>query len=260
MQGFSTPRTYPGWIYRSGFQTYNNTPIPEAQMKHFHFSAYMIFLLTSISFAQDIESKLSGNTAAQGFTVKSNSGTNLFTIRGDGKVGIGTLSPDALLHLAGQIKITGGAPGLGKVLTSDANGLATWTAPSGGGTLDQAYDYSGAGAGRTITADAGALKVQGVDGLLVTGTYGSGTIPATGAGTRMMFYPKKSAFRAGYVDGTQWDDANIGHYSTAMGYGTTASGDLSTAMGYGTTVSGDVSTAMGEGTTASGNSSTAMGW
>ena len=47
-----------------------------------------------------------------------------------GNVGIGTTSPGAELEVAGQIKITGGTPGAGKVLTSDANGLATWTTAS----------------------------------------------------------------------------------------------------------------------------------
>ncbi|WP_413612351.1 tail fiber domain-containing protein [Bdellovibrio sp. HCB-110] len=43
-----------------------------------------------------------------------------------GSVGIGASSPGAKLEVAGQVKITGGAPGAGKVLTSDAAGLATW--------------------------------------------------------------------------------------------------------------------------------------
>jgi hypothetical protein len=43
-----------------------------------------------------------------------------------GKVGIGTTNPGAKLEVAGQIKITGGSPGTGKVLTSDASGLAFW--------------------------------------------------------------------------------------------------------------------------------------
>lgn len=48
-----------------------------------------------------------------------------------GNVGIGTAAPGAKLEVAGQVKITGGSPGLGKVLTSDAAGLATWETPSG---------------------------------------------------------------------------------------------------------------------------------
>ncbi len=35
-----------------------------------------------------------------------------------------------------QIRIKGGAPGVGKVLTSDAVGIATWETPSGGGWVD----------------------------------------------------------------------------------------------------------------------------
>ena len=34
------------------------------------------------------------------------------------------------MEVAGQVKITGGSPGVGKVLTSDASGLASWTAPA----------------------------------------------------------------------------------------------------------------------------------
>ena len=51
---------------------------------------------------------------------------------GTGNVGIGTPSPGAKLEVAGQVKITGGAPGTGKVLTSDAAGLASWQTPSAG--------------------------------------------------------------------------------------------------------------------------------
>ena len=44
----------------------------------------------------------------------------------DSDVGIGTTAPDAKLDVNGQLKIRGGVPGGGKVLTSDALGLATW--------------------------------------------------------------------------------------------------------------------------------------
>ncbi len=48
-----------------------------------------------------------------------------------GNVGIGTPNPGAKLEVAGQVKITGGVPGAGKVLTSNASGLATWETISG---------------------------------------------------------------------------------------------------------------------------------
>lgn len=53
--------------------------------------------------------------------------TTKLAIKADGNVGIGTTTPGAKLEVAGQVKITGGTPGAGKVLTSDATGLATWT-------------------------------------------------------------------------------------------------------------------------------------
>ena len=62
--------------------------------------------------------------------------TPRFTVLNGGNVGIGTTSPSAKLEVAGQIKITGGTPGAGKVLTSDANGLATWQAISSGADSD----------------------------------------------------------------------------------------------------------------------------
>jgi hypothetical protein len=121
-------------------------------------------------------------------------------------------------------------------------------------SLDDAYNH-----GPFIIADSGAVTINGTDGLLATGTLNSGTIPASGAGIRMMWYPRKAAFRAGYVTNTQWDDINIGQASTAMGLGTTASGQASTALGLVTTAIGQASTAMGIATTASGHFSTAMG-
>ncbi len=47
-------------------------------------------------------------------------------------VGIGTSTPDTRLEVNGQVKVTGGNPGTGKVLTSDAEGLATWQTPESG--------------------------------------------------------------------------------------------------------------------------------
>ncbi|MEO7308831.1 MAG: tail fiber domain-containing protein [Chitinophagaceae bacterium] len=105
------------------------------------------------------------------------------------------------------------------------------------------------------------LGTSTTNGLLVTGTLNVlGTVPDLGTGSRIMFYPAKVAFRAGYVSGTQWDQANVGRYSTAMGANTTASGQSSTAMGSNTTASGNFSIAMGDFTTAMGGYSTSIGY
>jgi hypothetical protein len=104
------------------------------------------------------------------------------------------------------------------------------------------------------------MKLNADGGFCVFGNRTTGIIPASGSSARLMWYPRKSAFRAGYAAGTQWDDANVGNYSTALCRSTTASGDYSIAMGYSTTASGISSTAMGQITTASGNYSTATGY
>lgn len=154
------------------------------------------------------------------------------------------------------------------------NTLTNWmliTGSGGGGggnTLDQAYDQGGIGLGRTIDASDGAVRINGEDGFLITGSFGAGnTIDSeiTGAGTRMFFNPNKAAFRAGIIYdfpplvGDEWDDVNIGFNSTAFGINTLASGGTSTAFGSITTASGNNSTAFGSGTTASGDLATAFG-
>jgi hypothetical protein len=95
---------------------------------------------------------------------------------------------------------------------------------------------------------------------------GPPTAPVSGAGTRMMWIPSRSAFRVGSVfdfsnnESTRWDANNIGLFSFATGAITQASGRNSTAMGFLTTASGNISTAIGDVTTASGVISTAMGF
>lgn len=126
------------------------------------------------------------------------------------------------------------------------------------------FDQGSVGIG-TITPDASALLHVNIGtlpskGFLVTGTYSGTAVPNLGAGARMMFYPGRTAFRAGLVDGIQWDLANVGFVSTAMGYNTIASGSTSTAIGSTSTAIGSISTAMGFNTIASGPISTAMGY
>lgn len=90
---------------------------------------------------------------------------------------------------------------------------------------------------------------------------GSGdAVPIEGVGTRVMWYPGKAAFRAGYVSGTQWDAANIGDYSVAMGYDVRASASNSTAFGLRSVAAQQSSFAVGENSVASGAASVAMGY
>jgi len=84
--------------------------------------------------------------------------------------------------------------------------------------------------------------------------------PVQGAGSRMMWYPQKAAFRVGNVDGTHWDKDSIGNFSFASGYKTKAKGIASTAMGESTIALGRGSTAIGEFAWAKGDYSNAFGY
>lgn len=83
--------------------------------------------------------------------------------------------------------------------------------------------------------------------------------PVSGAGTRMMWYPQKAAFRAGYVDNNYWDKNLIGNGSMALGINTLASGESSVSIGSNTMAQGLYATALGYGSQASGINSTAIG-
>ncbi|UPT71717.1 MAG: tail fiber domain-containing protein [Flavobacterium sp. JAD_PAG50586_2] len=141
------------------------------------------------------------------------------------------------------------------------NPTTTWLPIKGnnGVTLDQAYDFGGAGNGKTITADAGAVLIDGTDGLISTGTIGSGALALSGAGTRMVWNPRKAAFRAGKVGFNEWDDAKIGQYSIAFGESTEATGMHSVALGWFSRATGSISTAFGGANIASGDFSAAFG-
>ena len=111
-----------------------------------------------------------------------------------------------------------------------------------------------------VALEIGDGAGEGDGAILATGVFDEGwTEPDLGEGTRMLWYPRKAAFRAGYVDGTQWDNGNIGEYSFAVGESTMADGDAAVAMGRESTASGSYSIAMGHNTSSSGVGSIAMG-
>jgi hypothetical protein len=162
-----------------------------------------------------------------------------------GNVGIGTTSPSAKLEVVGTFKFTNDGIGLGKILTSDANGNATWQ------TNAVTSEFQRFGNIIRNTTDS-----ENDDFL-----FGSTSLEDIGpAGDSRMFFDKSiGAFRAGVSNGSQWDSDNLGDYSTAMGLNTTASGDYSFAAGNNTEASGEYSIANGFSSEASGNFSTALG-
>ena len=102
------------------------------------------------------------------------------------------------------------------------------------------------------TNSRGAYDLSNVNGLVAAGTESSGNAPASGAGTRFMWYPNRSALRAGRVTGDQWDAGNVGNRSVAFGYNSRATGHASFAVGSGTTANGETAVAMGANSTAVG--------
>ena len=123
----------------------------------------------------------------------------------------------------------------------------------------------------TIQNDNGETRLQlNYDGgFVVPGKYLNGiaqadSIPASGPGTRLMWYPAKAAFRAGRVGwdsdkGDVWNADSIGTYSVAFGRDTKASGRDALAAGLATEATGPYTAAIGGGTLASGSHAVAMG-
>ena len=66
-----------------------------------------------------------GNTSSNWYA----NGNDIVNTNG-GNVGIGNYTPNAKLDVAGNVKIADGTQGAGKVLTSDATGLASWQSAS----------------------------------------------------------------------------------------------------------------------------------
>ena len=68
----------------------------------------------------------SATSTSIAYNFLNNATSDLLTIQHGGNIGIGTNSPTAKLHVTGSVKVVDGTQGVGKVLTSDANGFASW--------------------------------------------------------------------------------------------------------------------------------------
>jgi len=84
----------------------------------------------------------------------ANGATNYALLVDRGNVGIGITAPTSKLHLVGSFRYVDGNQAIGKVLTSDANGVATWQT-GGGADGNGIYDGSGSLGSNTTVSTLG---------------------------------------------------------------------------------------------------------
>jgi len=192
-------------------------------------------------------------------------GVDKVTIDNGGRVGIGTDDPDddKQLHIISSAPAVNAEIGIqtmggnhwgirqqasnGPLIFWQGSDNVTFTKE---GDISARRDISASGnitASGTICDITGCIGAGGGSSLWTAGTAGSisrpessvflagiaADLPVTGVGTRLLWYPKKAALRAGVLlaNTTAWDDANIGNYSVAFGRDNSAAAAGSTISG-----------------------------
>ena len=122
-----------------------------------------------------------------------------------------------------------------KIWTHDLSASSTITSATSTATTltDGTLSITGGDLTTTGTIDAGNMAFEKVGTLISQKNpaynedfvIGSPQLADTGTSlhdTRMWYDKSKGAFRAGKASGDQWDDANVGNYSSAFGFNTKA--------------------------------------
>lgn len=140
-----------------------------------------------------------GHTDTDGLviTANGNNGASIMNME-NGNLALGTdnntildLLPNGTTSLSGQIQIAGGNPGAGKILTSDASGLATWETPNQGSVS------SVNGAAGSVTQSFSLSDTS-----LIPSVVGSGTNSVT------LNLPKASTSKTGVLDSNDFETFN----------------------------------------------------
>jgi trimeric autotransporter adhesin len=179
---------------------------------------------TAIGYLSDVASGDLTNATAIGSLAKVNASNKIQL--GDGNINAVQLGTGTNVTLeTGLVKITGGTPGEGKVLTSDAAGLASWISPSSSGVdLTTAQTIAGA---KTFSSD---INVNGIT--VGIGAAGIGSNTATGY---QALYSNTSGGE-NTANGYQALQLNTtGALNTAIGYKAlrnNTTGNWNTAIGY----------------------------
>lgn len=186
---------------------------------------------------------------------QSNGYHDMIYLSGEGKMGVLTKTPTAELEVNGQVKITGGSPGAGKVLTSDANGLASWQSTAAivttidgldDGISDVSSVYLGYNSGVVDDGDNKNTAI-GIESLNAntSGYYNTAVgfqslnDNVSGAGNTAVGY--KALFEPGIpsnntaIGAWAMENTTTGHSNTAIGSGalqSNTSGDKNIAFGY----------------------------
>jgi hypothetical protein len=166
---------------------------------------FTILMVSSVLFTQGITNTLGGNTLSDKFKIDNQAGSNILTVTGNGKVGVGILEPHAKLHVI-------------STTTSGADNTAKFAAQNIGnnvshihyGTNGDWYIRSAASTGNVIIQDSGGnvgigtsfpeskLDVEGTVKVGVNGVIISEIIEITGTTTNSGPHTN-IAFPSGYT-------------------------------------------------------------
>jgi hypothetical protein len=146
------------------------------------------------------------------------------------------IQPGVVTPLMTTAQRTAIASPVNGMLIFDTNTQSYWFRQSGawvelpkGGSTSNYWSLTGAVGNEISNTNSGGF--WSANASIVTTVSSAVAPPVSGAGTRLMWIPGMSAFRAGTVNSTQWNSGSIGKWSTAFGQNTTASGNNSFASG-----------------------------